>query len=112
MKLSEQTITETLQMNLKQKYAFYNSLKIDYPELEKNYPQIRFGIKHAFDIHEIFDKNLTQKPKRGIIRVRNTSIPLEEYRTEIENREALITHDILKHITTENPHYTEVNDDD
>lgn len=108
MKLKEQQINEVLTMDLEDAYNFYITCMQENKELEEHYEQIRFGINITFDIHDIFDKFVTIKPKNGIVRIRGKSHKLIDYRTEVEKRHAKIKKAIIDHITEPNEIYKEL----
>lgn len=105
MRLTEETIREVLQMELQEAYEYFLVLKIENPELGKYYDQIRYGIREEFDIHEIFDGFVDIKPKQGIVRIRGTTVTLQDYRNEIEERKSLIKNAIITHVTEQNDIY-------
>lgn len=108
MRISQENLNEVLNMPLQNKYTFYNALKIDHKELNQYYELIRYGIKQKFDIHDVFEENIIIKPKQGIVRIRGNTLKLEMFRTELEQREALIVKAILEHITEPNTIYKQM----
>lgn len=86
---------EVMSMDILTAYKAYTVLKLDEPELTKDYNKVRFGIKLRFDINNILTENYYIKGKAGTIWVEGNKYPLKDFYTEMEEREALIKKAIL-----------------
>lgn len=105
MKFTSDNVNQVISMEIEDAYTFYITCKLENPELNKSYDKIRWGIHEEFDIHDVFEDRVIIKPKSDKVRIRGKTIPLTNYRTEIENRIALIKKAILDHITEQNTIY-------
>lgn len=96
-------ITDILKLSLSDSYKLFTILKMDNDEklaeeVTKNYDAIRYGIKLKFDIYYVIRDKQTFKEKSRTIIVDCKEFKLEEYHTEIEEREAKMKNIIIKNI--------------
>lgn len=106
MKLTDEIVQQIIETkDVQTIYQNYTTFMLQYEALKKHYDEIRYGIKQFFDIHDIFDGFVLIKPKNAKVSIRGKTIPLFEYRTEIEQRTALAKKLILDHITEKNEIY-------
>lgn len=101
MNLTQQQINEVLSMDIQTAYEFYLVCRIENPELNKYYEQIRYGIDFDLDIHDLIDEQYIMKPKAQKVKINKQAIPLKMFRTEVENRISIIKKAILDHVTEE-----------
>lgn len=63
---------------------------------KEDYDKIRFGISISFELQDYFDSQFRKKPKDKQIVLYNETFNLQDFRTEIEEREKLLRGTLLK----------------
>lgn len=86
-------------MDIKTAYEYYLVCRIENNDLNDYYEKIRYGINYDIDIHDIIDEQYQIKPKKKIVSINRKIIPIDEFRTEMENRISMIKKAILDHMT-------------
>ena len=66
---------------------------------DDTYKQARFGVKIKFDINDYLKGRILTKPKSGKALIRGRTCELEEFETELEEREKLIKEWLLENCT-------------
>lgn len=79
--------TEIRTMALEQAW---NTMKTEIEMTEREYKQARFGINIIFDINDYLKGRITIKAKTGKAFIRGKAHRLEEFETELEQRERII----------------------
>lgn len=90
MKFDERVMQEIMRSDMETLYKHFRLLKNESKELEDEYRRVRFGIEYLFDIHDIFNGMFSIKQKSQLIIMNKISIPIIEWRTELENREDIM----------------------
>lgn len=67
------------------------------------YRRARFGIKIKFDINDYLKGRITIKPKSGRAMIRGRNCSLEDFETELEDREKVIKEWLIENCTEEEP---------
>lgn len=92
----EDLIQEILQGDLQTLFKNYTTFMLDDSTLKKDYMKIRYGINITFDIMNYFNFMDLNKapfkayPKKNTISLYGKTIRLQEFWTEILDREAII----------------------
>lgn len=95
--ISPDTLSTIMNMNLEQLYKLFTVLVLEHDDLKDIAPTIRYdGINIPFDIYDVWESHI-MKTKTGIALVNNQTYRIEDYRTEVEQRRALILRAIIEH---------------
>lgn len=70
-------------------------------EHDQTYRKARFGTNIKFDINDYLKGRIQIKPKTGKALIRGKTCDLEEFETELENREKLIKDWLVENYTEE-----------
>lgn len=70
-------------------------------EHDEEYRKARFGIKIKFDINDYLKGRILIKPKTGKALVRGKTFILEDFETELEEREKVVKDWLLENYTEE-----------
>ena len=95
--LGDTTELDILQLPLGDAYKLLKIAKIQTgTKIGKDEDKIKNGIKIKFKLHNYLDGNYTKKPKQDLTIIEHQVIPTQDFKEEIDNREALIKNIIIE----------------
>lgn len=100
MKIDENQIDLIMTKSLEEKYKLFRMLENEYPEWQKEYNRVRYGVNLKFDINFIWQKQkMVYAAQNGkMMVINNTKVRLEDYNTEVEDREKIIDEALLNNV--------------
>lgn len=84
-------------MPLEEMWNYFKRMKNHFKHgvFEDTYKKSRYGHKIKFELDDFINGNLAEKPKKGIVRIRNKWYELSEIYSELEERERTLTDYLL-----------------
>ena len=97
--ITEDIISKVPEADIETLYKIFRIIRTeDREKMEERYEQIRNGIKVKFSIHDYFERKYNEKIKEGIVIIRKDRIKVDDFRTELEEREDLMRITIINEL--------------
>lgn len=88
--LTSEQLNDVMDQDLNGTWTRYKVLCIDYPELEEELENIKYGYDLQFNLLDYLRGRYQEKPKQQVIQISGHTLSINDFEEELDKREAMM----------------------